>query len=457
MPPPHDPAALAAAAGPDTVLTCTAGVAVHVSRAGAVVRRVLVPGADGEVADVVLGYDETLPYLVSVHARQREWPEAWRGAARRKRTQARHMGVGPSARAALNHPPPSLHPSTRPSHQDGSSPYHGATVGRVANRIAGATLTLEDGTAHPLPSNNGPNCLHGGAVGWDKALWVPAPPSRAPPDPPGGSTLRLEHTSPHGDQGFPGTLAAAVTFTLAADGALGIDFEAALVDGDEGGGMPAPAASTVVSMTQHAYFNLGGHGSGPVNGGKAPHSLTLAADAYTPVTADAIPLPGPPRPVAGTPFDFRTPRDVGTAMAELAGAAGGEPSEASQGGFDHNFCLKDPTTVTSPSYGPPSLAALLAGPPPGNRVLEVWTNAPGVQLYTGNFLGGGDGSGAGEAVGKGGAVYVRHGGLCLETQAPPDAPSRSEWAGAVTVRRGGEPYRHRVEWRFGVGRAGVWA
>jgi len=312
-------------------------------------------------------------------------------------------------------------------------------------------LTL-DGQPYPLPANNGPNCLHGGPVGWDKALWTPAPPARAPPAPPGGSALRLEHTSPHGDQGFPGTVAASVTFTLRPEGALSISFEADLVEEE---GADAAALSTVVSMTQHAYFNLAGHGAGPIDGeATAAHALTLAAETYTPVTENAIPLPGPPRPVVGTPFDFRAPREVGKAMAELSD--GPAPSEASQGGFDHNFNLAPPESVTSPSYGPLRRAAVLAGPAPGNRVLEVWTNAPGVQLYTGNFLGGGDGSGEGEVEGKGGALYRRHGGLCLETQAVPDAPSRPEWARAVTLVRGGEPYRHAVEWRFGVGKAGEW-
>ena len=344
-------------------------------------------------------------------------------------------------------------------HQDGSSPYHGAVVGRYANRIAGATLTL-DGTAFPLPANNGPNCLHGGAVGWDRALWAVAPAERAPPTPPGGSALRLEHISPHGDQGFPGAVLAAVEYTLKSDGCLAIAFEADLVEGGGGGvgGAPLPP-STAVSMTQHAYFNLGGHGAGPVNGGsgRAAHSLTLAADWYTPVTPDAIPLPTPPRHVAGTPFDFRgTPRDLGAAMAALAGSAGPAACEASQGGFDHNFCLSDPAAFASPAYGPLRRAAVLAGPAPGHRVLEVWTNAPGVQLYTANFLGGEAGDGAGEVAGKGGAAYARHGGVCLETQALPDSPSRPEWAGAVVLHRGGPPYRHGVEWRFGVGRAGAW-
>jgi aldose 1-epimerase len=363
--------------------------------------------------------------------------------------------------------------------QDGSSPYHGAVVGRYANRIAGAVLDLDDGAPpHPLPSNNGPNCLHGGPVGWDKALWAPAPPARAPPAPPGGSALRLEHASPAGDQGFPGAVAAAVVYTLASDGCLRIAFEADLAgeegEGGEGSGdapaaaapataAPAQPAVTVVSMTQHAYFNLAGHGAGPVNSGAhaTRHALTLAADAYTRVTPDAIPLPGPPAPVAGTPFDFRAGRDVGEAMADLVAAGGGpdgrRASEASQGGFDHNFCLGDQAAVTSPSWGPAlRRAALLAGPAPGRRVLEVWTNAPGVQLYTANFLGGGAGDGAGEVAGKGGAVYARHGGLCLETQAAPDSPARPEWAAAVVLRRGGPPYRHTVEWRFGVGRAGAW-
>lgn len=457
--PPHDPAALAAAAGPDTELTCDAGVCVSVSLAGATVRRVLVPGADGSVEDVILGYDDTLPYLVSMRGKERarggeESENAWGlpiGARTSKTSPPSiHLRAPPSPRRAPPHDR-SAPPLYIPSLQDGSSPYHGATVGRVANRIAGAELTL-DGRTHSLPANNGPNCLHGGLLGWDKRLWAPAPPARTPLTPPGGSVLRLEHASPHGDEGFPGAVAASVTFTLRAEGALSISFEADLVE-EECTDAAASVPSTVVSMTQHAYFNLAGHGAGPVNEGAA-HTLTLAAETYTPVNSDAIPLPGPSRAVTGTPFDFRTPREVGRAMAELS--VGGTSSEASQGGFDHNFNLTAPESVTSPSYGPLRRAALLQGPPPGKRVLEVWTNAPGVQLYTGNFLGGGGGSGEGEAKGKGGVHYRRHGGLCLETQAVPDAPSRPEWARAVTLVRGGDPYRHAVEWRFGVGKAGVW-
>ncbi len=252
----------------------------------------------------------------------------------------------------------------------------GAVVGRYANRLAGGRIEV-DGIVYHLPQNNGPNCLHGGPRGWQYAAFVAE--EVAP------SRLVLSLVSPDGDNGFPGTVHARVAYTLA-DGALRIDYHA---DSDR---------PTVINLTNHSYFNL----DGCCNPGTI-HSLLLQIDAdrYTPTDATAIPL-DTHAPVDGTPFDFRRPKPIGRDIAA------GHPQLEIGRGYDHNFVLNRPG-LDHPS-------AILESVHSGIR-MEVLTTAPGIQLYTGNFLDG--------IRGKGGSSYPVRSAVCLETQQYPDSPNRN--------------------------------
>ena len=284
--------------------------------------------------------------------------------------------------------------------------YFGALIGRYANRICGGRFPL-DGREVRLATNDGANHLHGGPRGFHVAVWDA---ELFGGD--GGVGAVLRHTSPDGDEGYPGTLRARVTYTLTDDEDLEIDYQA------------VADAATVVNLTQHAYFNLGGHDAGDVLG----HELTLAASRFTPVDATLIPT-GELRPVLGTPFDFTTPHPIGARID-----ADDEQLRRGQG-YDHNWVL---------DREPGSDALLLAArvrEPRSGRVLETWTTEPGIQLYTGNVIPGGP-------LGKGGVDYVRRAGLCLETQHFPDSPNRPEFP--PTVLRPGEEYRSRTVYRFRV-------
>ncbi|MEU6486836.1 aldose epimerase family protein [Streptomyces sp. NPDC046887] len=280
--------------------------------------------------------------------------------------------------------------------------YPGAVVGRYANRIRGGAFTL-DGTAHRIPVNDRGNALHGGPEGFDRRVWAAEPVRR----PDGAAAVRLGLVSPDGDQGFPGTLSVAVEYRLDRDGTLAVDYRA------------TTDRPTVAALTQHAYFNLSGRPGSRV----LDHLLTVDADGYLPVDDGGVPLAGPPVPVAGTPFDFTAPRAIGERIAAP------DPQLSAAGGYDHCWALRGGAAGRGQVL---RRAARLEDPGSG-RVMEVWTGEPGLQVYSGNQL-------------TGDGPHGRYAGVCLETQAFPDAPNRPDYPSAVL--RPGEVLRSRTELNF---------
>ena len=282
--------------------------------------------------------------------------------------------------------------------------YQGALIGRYANRIARGRFTLE-GQSYTLATNDGPNHLHGGPGGFHTVLWDVEPFQDQR-----GVGVVLTHESPAGTEGYPGTLRVRVTYTLAGAGELAIDYHATTSE-------PTP-----VSLTQHTYFNLAGHGARDV----LDHELQLHASHFTPVDGTLIPT-GEIRPVAGTPFDFTTPARIGARIDQA------DEQLRRAGGYDHNFILGEAAP------GGPRPAARLHEPVSG-RVLEVLTTEPGIQFYSGNFL-------SGEA-GKDGRRYAHRHVLALETQHFPDSPNQPAFPS--TILRPGEEYTSRTVYRFSV-------
>jgi aldose 1-epimerase len=273
----------------------------------------------------------------------------------------------------------------------GNPLFFGALIGRYANRIARGRFSL-DGVEYQLTQNDGVNHLHGGR-GFDKRVWTVV--DQADAD---AASLRLNYWSRDDEEGYPGNLRAQVTYTLV-DNELQVQYEAA-TDRD-----------TIVNLTNHSYFNLAGQGT------ILDHELMLNADAFTPVTGDLIPT-GELRAVHNTPWDFTRGKTVGK---DLAAA----------GGYDHNFVLNN--------YDSSLRSAARLHEPVSGRVLEILTTQPGMQFYSGNFL---DGSFAG----KGGVVYQKYAGLCLEPQHFPDSPNHPNFP--RTVLRRGEIYRQFSVYRF---------
>ncbi|MET0533930.1 MAG: aldose epimerase family protein [Steroidobacter sp.] len=311
-------------------LTNAKGVSARIITLGAVLQQLKVPDRQGQSGDVVLGYATAQQYL--------DQPQ-----------------------------------------------YFGATVGRYANRIAAGKFSV-DGKQYQLDTNDGPNHLHGGKRGLDKAVWridsvSPGSPAR----------VVLSHASADGAGGYPGTLKVTAAYSLSDRNELSIEYRA------------TTDRPTVVNITNHTYFNLAGEAS---TSDVLGHRLTLFADQYTPVDQTLIPT-GELRPVAGTPFDFRQPRAIGERIRD------GKDEQLRIGrGYDHNFVVNGKTGELRP-------AARLEDPRSG-RVMELLANAPGVQFYSGNFL-------DATSVGKSRRVYRQGDGLCLEPQVFPDSPNHGEF------------------------------
>ena len=329
------------------------GIEVQVTNYGGIITSIRTPDRTGGFADIVLGYDDLGGYLHN-------------------------------------------------------SPYFGAIVGRYANRIARGRFTL-DGATYTLAVNNGPNSLHGGLRGFDKVVWN----ARAFQNQQ-GQGVTLDYTSPDGEEGYPGTLRARVTYTLTHDNRLIVDYHA------------TTDKATPVNLSQHTYWNLAGNATRDILG----HVLTIDADAITPVDSTLIPT-GEIAPVAGTPFDFRAPTAIGERIDRR------QNTQMRYGnGYDHNFVLnRDKATPDALVH-----AARVVEPSSGRR-LEIYTTEPGIQFYSGNFL---DGS----ITGKAGSVYQFRYGLALETQHYPDSPNHPNFPS--TILRPGQQYRSRTVFQFGI-------
>jgi aldose 1-epimerase len=288
--------------------------------------------------------------------------------------------------------------------------YWGQTIGRYANRIAGGRFTL-DGKTYQLTQNDKTNSLHGGTVGFDKHIWQIVDVGDAN----GLAKVALRLVSPAGDQGYPGTLTVTTTYTLDDHGSLTIDYAA------------STDAPTIVNLTNHALFNLGGEGA---SGGVLTHRLTITAHRYTPVSEALIPT-GELKPVAGTPFDFTNGRIMDDVVRD-----GHDPQIVIGHGIDHNFVIDAGKTAE------PKLMARLEDLHSG-RVLEVLSDQPGLQVYTGNFL-------DGTLVGKNRHVYRMGDGIALEPQLFPDTPNQPAFGSARVDP--GKPYHHRMIYRLSVER-----
>ncbi|WP_062063680.1 aldose epimerase family protein [Cellvibrio sp. OA-2007] len=277
-------------------------------------------------------------------------------------------------------------------------PYFGALIGRVGNRIANAQFTL-DGETYSLAANNGSNNLHGGPIGFDKKIW-----SATTAEDTNGPILTLHLLSEDGDQGFPGNLDVTVTYQFTHDDEIVVDYFA------------TTDKATPVNLTQHTYFNLAGIGNGDI----LNHQMHIFADHINAVNEAQIPV-GEPMPVASTPFDFRSPRAIG----ELINT---EHEQINNGfGYDHNFL------INQKAYKAITLAARVEENTTG-RVLEVFTEEPGVQFYCGNFL---DGTLTGKGI-----TYQRRSGFCLEPQHAPDSINQAQFPSIVL--RPGEEYKTRT-------------
>ncbi len=280
--------------------------------------------------------------------------------------------------------------------------YFGATIGRVGNRIAKGTFAL-DGIEYSIPTNNNGNALHGGYNGFQDVVWQVEQLNK--------NSIALSYLSPDMEEGFPGNLTVNVTYTLTDDNALKIEYDAVT---DE---------PTVVNLTNHAYFNLNGEGSGTI----LNHSMQIFADSFTPVDAGLIPT-GAFRPVSGTPFDFTVPHTIGERIAM------DNEQLVLGGGYDHNFVL-NAKQVSGMAH-----AAKVVGDASG-IIMDVYTTEPGIQFYTGNFM-------ASKNILKSGATDDLRTAFCLETQHFPDSPNQPNFP-SIRLDQG-ETYSTTSEYRFSV-------
>lgn len=329
-----------------------ADMTVKITNYGATVTSIVVPDRSGKMADVVLGYDEVEDYMNAV-----------------------------------------------------DKPYFGAIVGRYGNRIAGGQFRIGEKT-YTLATNNGPNHLHGGIIGFDKVVWQATPGTNAEQP-----ELTLSYRAKDGEEGYPGNLRVTVVYSLTKENRLVVDYEA-MTD-----------QATPINLTQHSYFNLKGEGNGTI----LDHELMINADRFTPVDETLIPT-GALQEVSGTPFDFRQAKPIGRDIEQ-------EDQQLTYGGgYDHNFVLNN-----APTDGELRLAARVREPSSG-RVLTIYTTEPGVQFYCGNFL-------DGRLKGKSGNPYVHRGGFCLETQHFPDSPNQPTFPSTILLP--GKKYESTTEFRFG--------
>jgi aldose 1-epimerase len=282
--------------------------------------------------------------------------------------------------------------------------FLGATVGRYANRIANGQFEL-DGRRFQLPTNDSANALHGGLSGFDRKPWSITATGENP-----APFVTLSYVSADGEEGYPGTLKTDITYSISARMELSIAFSA------------TTDRPTVVNLTNHSFFNLGGVEAG---GGILDHRLAIMADDYLPVSPDGIPL-GKPAKVDATPFDFRKTHRVGARIGDA------DQQLRIRQGYDHNFCLRGGVARE------PRLAARVEEPVSG-RAMELWTDQPGVQFYSGNFL---DGS----VIGKYGRAHRQFDALCLEPQRYPDTPNHQDYPSARLDP--GQTYRHTSLYRF---------
>jgi len=336
---------------PVTAITLSnGGMTAQIINYGAILQSVVVPDRAGRRADVALGYADMAGYLKAPN-------------------------------------------------------YFGATVGRYANRIKGATFSI-DGKAYHLAANNGPNALHGGVAGFDKHLWQIV-------DTAGGPTahVTLRYVSQDGEEGYPGTLTVTATYSLNDRNELKVVYSA------------TTDKPTVLNITNHSFWNLAGEASQrPI----FDELLTIPAETTTPVDATLIPT-GQLRPVAGTPFDFRTPRRIGDRIRD------GRDDQIVYGqGYDENF------VIARTASAQPRLNARIEDPYSG-RILEISSNQPGVQLYTGNFL-------DGTAIGKSGLAYRQSDGIALEPQVFPNTPNQPDFGSARLDP--GQTYQNVIVYRF---------
>lgn len=282
-----------------------------------------------------------------------------------------------------------------------NKPSFGAIIGRNANRIGGAEVTI-DGTSYPLEKNDGENNLHSGSEGYHHRMWEAWTDMEE-----GEPSVTFLLKSPDTDQGFPGAAKIAVTYTLTVDNTIRIDYKA------------SANADTVFNMTNHSYFNLEGQESDSV----LDHVVVLEADAFTPVDSELIPT-GEIRKVEGTLMDFREGRRLGESIHEK------DEQLAAAGGYDHNWVLNNPGAMRRAAYVYSDNSGI---------EMEVHTDLPGLQMYTANSLD--------NELGKNGKVYPKHSAVCFETQYFPDANHHPEFAG--TIVKAGETYRASTVFKFG--------